>query len=108
MLIFAQVVFYGLLSAAQLAAYAFSVAFSRVHLMQKSFRPPEGEFERQRAAGLVRQPAMSQPVHWAACMHAYIVASIPADATFYLTPSRRRARRGGAGRSGVEWGTDGG
>ena len=30
----------------QLAAYAFSIAFTRVHLMTKDYHPPEGEFVR--------------------------------------------------------------
>ena len=47
-----QIVFYGLRSGAQLAAYAFSVAFARVHVMQKAFCPPEGEYQRKLDSGL--------------------------------------------------------
>ena len=46
-----QLVFYGLRSGAQLAAYAFSVAFVRVHLMQKAYKPPAGEYELKKARG---------------------------------------------------------
>jgi hypothetical protein len=46
-----QIVFYGLLSGAQLAAYAFTVAFTRVHLMQKTYHPPVGEYDLKIARG---------------------------------------------------------
>ena len=46
-----EIVFYGLLSGAGLARYAYSVAFGRIHLMQKGYSPAGGEWERERSRG---------------------------------------------------------
>ncbi len=54
-----QIVFYGLLSGAQLAAYAFTVAFTRVHLMQKTYHPPVGEYDLKVARGQTQCTAAS-------------------------------------------------
>eukprot|EP01045_Picozoa_sp_COSAG04_P015501 COSAG04_NODE_1227_length_7681_cov_5.724083_8_plen_213_part_00 len=42
-----------------MAAFAFSVAFARVHLMQKAYRPPAGEYEARRASGQTQCTAAS-------------------------------------------------